>query len=233
MGHRASWCSGIRLAPLFPSAKRFSAANTTLSTWFKTLEVRQFRVTPLALSARSHGLIRTAPVIILVPEEFRIRFRASKAREFSTAIGTTFSAEGVPRHRSSDILSGSGSEHRTTHHSHSASSQFSLYGGNAACPMACRALCAAVIIRRSDSISMTTLGHPKRADNAALIVCSVSDGSHDRRRLSGRVTISRKDIRGVSWRTASSTNRAVRYLRPGMFWPYKNAANNVLRMCAL
>lgn len=228
MGHGVSGCFGTRLAPICSTAKRFSAATTTLSTWLKTLEVRQFRIIPWALSARSHGLMRTAPVIILVPEAFRVRFRANNAREFSIPIGTTVFAEGVPRHRSSVILRGSGSEHRTTHHSHPASSQWSLYGEPTVCPMGCRMLCAAVTIRRSDSISMTTLLHPKRGHNASRIDCSVSEGSHDRRMLSGRDTIRRKRIRGASGRKISSTARPDRYLHPGIFCPYKNAANSLL-----
>lgn len=227
MDQAVSWCLGTTLAPICSSAKRFSAANTTLSTWFKTLEVRQFKVTPWALSARSHGLMRTAPVIILVPEGFRVRFRANNARESSIPIGTTFFAEGVPKHRCSVILRGSGSEHRTTHHSHSASSSFSRYGEHAGCPMDCRASCAAFSIRRSGSISMTTLLHPKRAHNASRIDWSVSEGSHDKRILSARVTISRKHIRGIRGRRIFSTFWADRYLRPGMFCPYKNAANSL------
>lgn len=183
---------------------------------------------PSALRACSQGLMRTAPVIILVPEGVCIRFRASNARKSSMASGTTFAAEGVPKHRSSVILKGSGSEHRTTHHSHSASSQSSRYGECVGCPIDANAFLASWTIRRSGSIPRTTLLHPKRSYNSSRMDCSVELGSHDRRMLSGRVTMVRKQMRGFSGRKISSTFSADRYLRPGMFCPYKNAAKSLL-----
>lgn len=224
MDHGVSGCFGTNLAPSCPSFKCICPANATFSIWFKTLEVRQYGIIPSAVRACFHGSMRTAPVIILVPEGVCTRFRANNARESSMATGITFSVLGVPKHRSSVILTGSDSEHRTTHHSHSAPSTVSRYGEHAGCPMVSRASCAASTIRRSGSIPRTTLLHPKGAYNSSRMDCSVEVGSHDRRMLSGRVTVLRKRMRGLSGRKIFSTFSVDRYSRPGMFFPYKNAA---------
>ncbi len=169
------------------------------------------------------------PVITRVPNEFRRRFRTKSAREFSIRAGTAL-IEAVPRYRASLMLGDNCSEHRTKHHSHSAPSVFSLYGGSAECSMDFRARCAAFTIRRSDSTSMTTLLQSKRERNASRIDCSVSEGSHSSNMLSGRYTILTKPIPGASGRRISCTSWTDRYLQPGIFCPYKNEANSLFDM---
>ena len=223
-------CHGV-LAPVWhqlpPTTRLNSAARTTLSAWFNVLDVRQSGVMPLSLSACSQGLFRIDPRVIRVPDAFIRRFRTNRARKSNMQTGTTFVVD-VKRNRSSPMLGGNCSEHRTKHHSHSTPSVLSRYGGSADCWIDPRALCAAFTTRRSAPTSMTTLLQPRQGLNASRTDCSVAEGSHRSSTLSGRDTISTKTIPGASERSMSCTCWPDRYLQPGIFCPYKNAANSLL-----
>lgn len=205
------------LAPAWHQLRQHSPAQATLSTWLSVLDVRQFGTMPVRLSARSQGLMRIAPVIILVPEGFSRRFRTKSARESRMHTGTTFVVCGN-RLRSLMKVEGRGSEDRTTHHSHS----------TPICSMDFRTFCAALTTRHRDSTSMATLLQSKRSFRASLRDCSVVDSSHWSSTLSGLATMRTKVICGANGRSMSCIWSPVTYLLPGMFSPYRNAANSLL-----
>ena len=219
MDHGVSGCFGTRLAP-----NSFRRARATFSTWVKVLDVRQAGTTPLLLSSFSHGRFIIDPSVIRAPDVFCRRFLTSRARESSIWTGTTL-FENVPKHDSSLTIGGNLSEHRARHHSQSTPSMFNRYGGLDSWPIACRRLFAFVTILSSDSPSRTTLLQSRHENNESRRDSSVMEGSHRSRRLSGRDTILAKVTLGWRARSLSCTSRPFRYLLPGIFSPYKNAAN--------